>query len=511
MGLFGLLETNVKVQKFGKVFENFGQDWSVITNHSFHKAGRIWIVWFPSMFTISSCIMDAQFIHVHVAHNALRKQFWLTMVYGLNTAREREALWQQIAQIAPPGDDPWILCGDFNNILNLEDRIASQCTLAEVEQFRHCLRSNNLTDFNGLMDHTPCCMRLDGKAGNVRKPFRFFNMRTGAIFLGIVKDAWDVPVQGTSTFRVVQKLKAIKQKMRLLNLSHFSCVEGKDIAAEKALCDIQKKLNSDLTNDELLKQEHETRLAYNEAHTGRYLFLKQKAKDGVLVTDPDKIAGSFISYYKGFLGTDAGKARQIHMSVIHEGPVLTEAQRANICRPFTKGDVKNVMNTTSLTLIPKVANVVTMTQFWPIACCNVIYKILSKLLCSRLKEVLHGIISEEQGAFVSGRAILDNIMLCQDLLKDYKYQRKPPRCTIKVDIRKAYVTIKWPFIERMLTALGFPSKFVNWIMACVSSPSFSLMINGGIHGLFKGARGIRQGDPLLPYCLWCAWNISLDF
>ncbi|XP_021742000.1 uncharacterized protein LOC110708221 [Chenopodium quinoa] len=81
------------------------------------------------------------------------------------------------------------------------------------------------------------------------------------------------------------------------------------------------------------------------------------------------------------------------------------------------------------------------------------------------------------------------------LVKDYKNTRKPPRCTIKVDIRKAYDTVKWPFIENMLSALGFPVMFIKWVMACVTSPTYSIMINGGSHGFFKGSRGIRQGDP----------------
>ncbi|XP_021756192.1 uncharacterized protein LOC110721363 [Chenopodium quinoa] len=404
MGLFGLLETKVKVKIFGKVFENFGREWSVITNHPVSNSSRVWIVWLPSIFTISSCKVDVQFVHVCVTHNALRRKFWLTMVYGLNTAKERE---------------------DWFSVYFEGSRA-----------FRHCLRSNNLTDFNvggmfytwtnkqegedrvcskidrvivnngwlnnfpsfaaeflpeGLMNHSPCCMRLDSQAGNVKKPFRFFNMWTEAPnFLAIVED---------------------------------------------------QKLNSDPTSVDLRKKEHEARLAYNEAHIARFLFLKQKAKahwmkegdvnssyfhacirqrrienricsiqdqNGKLVNDPNEIAESFISYYKGLLGTDAGEARQIHQSVIQEGPVLSETQRNSICRPFTEDDVRGAVwcidedkspgpngytskffkrsweivkgdvcqavlsffyhgkllkqvNTTSLTLIPKVANVVAVT------------------------------------------------------------------------------------------------------------------------------------------------------
>ncbi|XP_021750414.1 uncharacterized protein LOC110716088 [Chenopodium quinoa] len=73
-----------------------------------------------------------------------------------------------------------------------------------------------------------------------------------------------------------------------------------------------------------------------------------------------------------------------------------------------------------------------------------------------------------------------------------------PRCTIKVNLRKAYDSVHWSFIEDMLNALNFPPVFISWIMVCVSSPSFSIMINGGMFGFFKGKQGVRHGDPLSP-------------
>ncbi|XP_021739496.1 uncharacterized protein LOC110705884 [Chenopodium quinoa] len=120
------------------------------------------------------------------------------------------------------------------------------------------------------------------------------------------------------------------------------------------------------------------------------------------------------------------------------------------------------------------------------------------MICERLKEVLPQLIDSCQGDFVAGRLILDNILVCQDMLKGYNNERKPPRCTIKVDLRKAYDFVCWDFIEGMLMALGFPGKFVKWIMQCVRTPSFSLMINGALYGFFAGKKGIRQGDPMSP-------------
>ncbi|KAL2247958.1 UNVERIFIED_CONTAM: hypothetical protein Sindi_2648100 [Sesamum indicum] len=77
--------------------------------------------------------------------------------------------------------------------------------------------------------------------------------------------------------------------------------------------------------------------------------------------------------------------------------------------------------------------------------------------------------------------------------------RLPPRCALKVDIRKAYDTVEWDFLLAVLQLFGFPPTFTRWIEECVTTTSFSIGLNGKPHGFFAGARGLRQGDPLSPY------------
>nr|GEX52460.1 hypothetical protein [Tanacetum cinerariifolium] len=84
-------------------------------------------------------------------------------------------------------------------------------------------------------------------------------------------------------------------------------------------------------------------------------------------------------------------------------------------------------------------------------------------------------------------------------MHNYHRNTGAPRCAFKVDIQKAYDTIDWKFLECILKYFCFPSVMINWIMVCVTLASFSINVNGNVHGFFYGKRGLRQGDPLSPY------------
>ncbi|XP_062103841.1 uncharacterized protein LOC133814956 [Humulus lupulus] len=67
-----------------------------------------------------------------------------------------------------------------------------------------------------------------------------------------------------------------------------------------------------------------------------------------------------------------------------------------------------------------------------------------------------------------------------------------------MDLSKAYDSIDWYFLEDLLKAYYFPSHFIHWIMVCLKGVSYSLLLNGRLHGGFSGKKGLRQGDPISP-------------
>lgn len=108
------------------------------------------------------------------------------------------------------------------------------------------------------------------------------------------------------------------------------------------------------------------------------------------------------------------------------------------------------INCTSITLLPKALHVSSIKQYRPISCCIVLYKLISRVIAKRLQEVIGDIVNPAQSGFILGRQIIDNVLLASDLIKGYGRKGLSPRCVIKIDLRKAYDSVDWPFLEVML-------------------------------------------------------------
>eukprot|EP00253_Pinus_taeda_P035962 PITA_35962 len=160
--------------------------------------------------------------------------------------------------------------------------------------------------------------------------------------------------------------------------------------------------------------------------------------------------------------------------------------------------VWTALNSTFFSLIPKTDNSEDTKGFRPIALCNVIYKIISSLMAKRLKPLLEKLISPEQTGFVEGRQILDGLVVTQEVIHSMK-TKKQKGMMIKLDLLKAYDRVSWQYLEEILRSFGFSKRWISWVLSCISTPNFSILVNGTPSKTFKASRGIRQGDPISPF------------
>ncbi|GKA93351.1 RNA-directed DNA polymerase, eukaryota, reverse transcriptase zinc-binding domain protein [Tanacetum coccineum] len=125
---------------------------------------------------------------------------------------------------------------------------------------------------------------------------------------------------------------------------------------------------------------------------------------------------------------------------------------------FDTGRILSEINSTVIALVPKLQTPDKVSDYRHIACCNVIYKCISKVLDERLKKYLGKLVSQNQSAFIPNRQIQDNILISQELLKGYNRKNGPKRVALKIDLQKAYDTVNWNFLEDILNGFGFHRK-----------------------------------------------------
>jgi hypothetical protein len=150
-----------------------------------------------------------------------------------------------------------------------------------------------------------------------------------------------------------------------------------------------------------------------------------------------------------------------------------------------------------LTLIPKVKSPQALGDFRPISLLGCLYKLVAKVLATRLARVLGELIPRTQSAFLKGRQLVEGVVVVNEVIDFARKEGK--ECMIfKVDFEKAYESVDWGFLDYMLRRFGFSTKWREWMKACVCSGDMSILVNGSPTEQISIKRGLKQGDPLAP-------------
>ncbi|KAL0331543.1 UNVERIFIED_CONTAM: hypothetical protein Sangu_1699800 [Sesamum angustifolium] len=185
-----------------------------------------------------------------------------------------------------------------------------------------------------------------------------------------------------------------------------------------------------------------------------------------------------------------------------------------VCRAimdfFRSGRMLRQLNHTILALMIKSENSPSVADYQPISCCNVIYKVITKIIADRFSPALEHLIYNNQATFVGGRNITNNIFLAQEMVRQYSRKRISPRCTINADLRKAFDSVSWKFLFRILHGCGFPPPLISWIMECISTTSFLVALNGSLHGFFPRKKGLSKEIRCRQLSSFFVWSIFPD-
>ncbi|XP_021855679.2 uncharacterized protein [Spinacia oleracea] len=235
-------------------------------NASFHNGGRIFVAWKPGCFTVNIVAVTSQLIHCHVTPVSGMTSFFCTFVYAFNDSSQRKDLWKTLMELN--SQDPWILYGDFNCVMGVEERIGAPARHAEITDINACMHVCSMEDImcvgnlftwnnkqygaarvfskldrvlsnpawqsaycsaeacfltEGEFDYSPGLIIVYPRHTGGRKPFRYFTMwKSSPDFAGIVLHQWNQHVHGSKMYTVVTRLKKVKLALRELNKKGFS-------------------------------------------------------------------------------------------------------------------------------------------------------------------------------------------------------------------------------------------------------------------------------------------------
>ncbi|MQM00346.1 hypothetical protein Taro_033080 [Colocasia esculenta] len=294
-------------------------------NYDEHPGGRIWVLWNGATVQLHYVKVTSQLIHLDCTELPSGRLSHLTVVYGSNLAYERKMLWQDIGSLSTTISLPWLIVGDFNCVRYADEKIGvKKLTSSYLRDFNNCIDQAFLMDLKivgktlswsnhsvGIRriacrldralvnqcwldsfqdsyvsygdtlhsDHAQLTIFTEELIAGGPKPFRFFTMwAQHESFHSTVQNAWSLDAQGTPLFVLSQKLRAVKEALKVWNRNVFGRIHRRVHDAASVLHDAQEKLAADPMNNEYTAKENQAQEDYLHSLRMETSYARQRAK-----------------------------------------------------------------------------------------------------------------------------------------------------------------------------------------------------------------------------------------
>ncbi|XP_042972839.1 uncharacterized protein LOC122304645 [Carya illinoinensis] len=427
----------------------------------------------------------------------------LTWFYGSPEPSKRRGSWELLRALKPQNTNAWLCLGNFNEIMDQSEKLgAAERPYWQMENFREAVEECDLSEIHFHEEGFTWNGR-DEETRVQRRPFKYeasWGCREDCA--EIISRVWTMnPIHQPS----VQELKAIQES----NVGEDNVIISnlkKDI--DNLLEEEDLKWKQRAKQQWLKEGDRNTSFFHKCANQRRKVNTIQKIMDEneSPASTPKEVSQVFQGYFQNLF--TSSKPENIEACTRHLQSPITNLMNDSLTRRIDRAEIEKAVfsmkglgspgpdgfptifyqnhwevvssqvcavvqnafqsscwprefNATHIALIPKTKNPTKVTEYRPISLCNVIYKILAKVLANRLKKFLPSVISQAQSAFVPGRPITDNIIVAFEALHSMqgRLKGKEGYMALKLDMSKAYDRIEWVFLEAVMRKMGITQHF----------------------------------------------------